>query len=100
MELRYVPGTHYQATAVWLVLNIVDEFGQLVNPFVCVIGVHTAIGSAPVSPLKAVYRTEITLFAVCQADRMEVLLCTIAIPYIDLFIFEQLVVCCTFDKPK
>jgi hypothetical protein len=49
------------------VLQLSYDLSNLVDTLPCVIGVAILIFSAEVPPLEAIYRSEITLFAICEA---------------------------------
>lgn len=55
VEFGYIPGTHHDATRVWVGFELLHHFTDLVDV--------AAIWFWPVAPLHTVYRTQATVFA-------------------------------------
>ena len=95
-----VPCTEQDPAIGGVVLDLVNDFTQLVNALTGVVGVAVLVFCAKVSPLEAVDWTQITFSPVLQVTRVEELSRSVTVPDVHALVSKKLGVGLASHKPE
>ena len=72
LQVLWVPRAEDDSSVIWIVLQLVNNFGQLINtlPSIVCLGIHVL--GTEMSPLEAIYRSQVSDNAMGEPDRIEV----------------------------
>ncbi|KAH3658768.1 hypothetical protein OGATHE_006494 [Ogataea polymorpha] len=100
LESRRIPCAQNNSSIVGVGSQSINDFGQLIVTFACVVCIGVDIFCPKVSPLEAVNWTEISFPPVCQAERVKILSRSISFPYFDALLGQFLGICLSSNKPE
>lgn len=82
-QIRRIPRTQYDPSVIRPVLQLINDFRQLIHSPARVIRLRIHILGAEMPPLETVDRSQISDFPVRQADAIEVFAAAVAVPDLD-----------------
>ena len=71
LEIGRVPGTHENATACRVLLDLLDDISKLIDTLAFVVIVHGLVRGTEVSPLETIDGAQIPFFPLSEADFIE-----------------------------
>ena len=83
-QVGRVPSRHDNSPVCWIVFDLINALGQLIDAFAVVVGMHVFVLGTKVAPLKTVDRPEVANLAVSQSSLVEKLARTIPIPDVNV----------------
>lgn len=95
-----IPSTHDDSTIVARVLDLINDFSELINPLPRIISLTINILRPKMSPLKPIHRSQITHLPMLQTNTVEVLSAAVTVPDLDSPLREMKGVGIGFDEPE
>ena len=100
LQVRRVPRRQDDPPVIGVVLELVDDLGQLVDALPRVVRLRIDVLGAKVPPLKAVDGAQVADLAVGEADAVQELARPVAIPDLDARLAQREGGCVGLDEPE
>lgn len=83
LQVLRIPSTKNNPSIIRIILELMNDFRELVNTLSCVVCLSIDVLGAKVPPLEAINRTEVAHCAMGEADRVEIFARSVPIPDLD-----------------
>mmetsp|Transcript_9406 Transcript_9406/g.22222 ORF Transcript_9406/g.22222 Transcript_9406/m.22222 type:complete len:465 (-) Transcript_9406:138-1532(-) len=100
LQSGWIPSAHENPTIFWIVANLVNAVGQLIDTLTFVISVHVLVFGPKMPPLKAIDGSQVTLLPVSQSTLFQEFLAGIAIPNMDFLVAQLESIGGTGNEPE